>query len=106
MSDEALRQVLERMEAWLADDGWEPDPELLPEWESEFRRCLEGTEKGADWPELRRRAHEAGKLLSTRADRLAMAQAEVRAELEAQERGNRALRGYRTSAAPHRGGNP
>lgn len=97
MSDEALRQVLERMEAWLSDDGWEPGPELLPEWEAEFKRCLESTEKGSDWLELRHRAHAAGNVLAARADRLALAQEEIRAELEAQERGSRALRGYRAS---------
>lgn len=106
MSDEALRQVLERMEAWLSDDSWEPGPEQLPEWEAEFKRCLESTEKGSDWPELRRRAHVAGELLATRADGLAVLQGEIRAELEAQERGNRALRGYRTSAVPNLGSQP
>jgi len=106
MSDEALRQLLERMEAWLSDDTWEPDPEVLSEWETEFQRCLASTEKGSDWPELRQRAHAAGGVLSARADRLALVQADIRAELEAQERGNRALRGYRTNAVPHQGGNP
>lgn len=97
MSDEVLRQLLERMEAWLSDDTWEPEPELLPEWEAEFQRCLACTDRGPDWPELRRRAHAAGGLLAARADRLAMAQEEIRTELEAQELGSRALRGYRAS---------
>lgn len=97
MSDARVRAAIEQMEAWLADSAWEPDPEALLRWNTEFQAALAQAEKDPGWPELIGRAHAAGELLNARAAALEAERDLVRAELEAQERGNRALRGYGAS---------
>ena len=85
------------MEAWLADPAWDPDPEVLAQWTREFQGALTQTEKGPDWPELAARAHAAGNLLEARLAGVMVARDQVRTQLEAQDRGGRALKGYRSS---------
>jgi hypothetical protein len=94
MSEGRARAAIEQMEAWLADPGWKPDPEALARWTAEFQGALAQKEKGTDWPELVARAHAAGLLLEARMAVVVAAQDQVRVELETQERGNRALKGY------------
>jgi hypothetical protein len=94
MSDLRVRAALEQMEAWLADPSWNPDPEALALWNAEFQAALAQAEKGSGWQGLIARAHVAGQLLEARCVLVAAAQDQVRAELEAQERGTRALKGY------------
>lgn len=94
MSAGRVRAAIEQMEAWLADAGWEPDPEALAQWNAEFQLALNQTEKGPGWPELAARAHAAGKLLEARLTAVTAARDQVRIELEAQVLGNRALKGY------------
>jgi hypothetical protein len=96
MSDGQVRAAIEQMEAWLADPGWEPDPEALAHWNAEYQAALAQAEKGPGWPELAARAHAAGRLLETRLAVVAAALGKVKADLEAQVRGNRALKGYRS----------
>lgn len=86
--------AIEQMEAWLADPAWDPDPDALAQWTTEFQGALSQTEKGPDWTELAARAHVAGKLLEARLAVVAAGRDRVRAELEAQVLGNRALKGY------------
>lgn len=97
MSEGALRASIEQMEAWVADPIWEPDPEALARWDAGFQAALTQAAKGPDWQDLMARAHAAGRQLETRAMRLAELRDQVKAELDAQERGNRALMGYRAS---------
>jgi hypothetical protein len=94
MSDAQVRAAIEQMEAWMADPAWEPDPEALSRWDGGFRSALARAEKGEGWPELAARAHALGRELDARADRLALARDEIKAELDAQQRGVRALKGY------------
>jgi hypothetical protein len=94
MSYGRVRAAIEQMEAWLADPNWEPDPEVLAHWNAEFQGALAQTEKGPDWPALAARAHAAGKLMEVRLLVVDAARDHVRAELEAQVRGNRAMKGY------------
>lgn len=94
MSEGRARAAIEQMEAWLADPGWEPDPEALARWNTEFQGALAQKEKGAGWPDLVARAHAAGLLLEARMAAVVAAQGQVRTELEARVRGNRALKGY------------
>ena len=97
MSDLPVRAAIEQMEAWLADSGWEPDPDALAQWNAEFQTALNQTGKGPGWPELAARAHAAGRLLEARSSVVAAARDQMRVELEAQVLGNRALKGYRSS---------
>jgi len=95
MSDEKVRAAIEQMEAWLSEPGWEPDPEALILWNADFKAAMAQTERGVEWPDLVARAHVAGRLLESRTTLVARERDSVRAELEVQERGNRALQGYR-----------
>jgi hypothetical protein len=94
MSAGRIRAAIEQMEAWLADPNWEPEPEALAHWNAEFQGALTQAEKGPDWPTLTARAHAAGKLMGTRLASVVAARDRVKTELEAQVRGNRALKGY------------
>jgi hypothetical protein len=98
MSDEGVRAVIEEMEAWVADPAWEPDPDVLAQWNARFQAVMAQAEKGEGWPDLVARGHAAGRLLEVRTERLARSRDEVRAELDSQGRGNRALKGYGVSA--------
>jgi hypothetical protein len=97
MNDTRVRVAIERMEAWLADASWEPDSAALAQWDAEFQSALSQAEKALGWAELMDRAHAAGHQLEARRVVLADALDQVRRELEVQERGNRALKGYGAS---------
>jgi hypothetical protein len=98
MSDSRVRAAIEQVEAWLVDPTWEPDAETLAQWDSEFKTALAQAEKAPGWAELIARAHAAGQVMATRAEVLAKATDQVKIELEALGRGNRALKGYGTSS--------
>jgi len=97
MSDARVLAAIEQMEAWLGDQNWEPDPQALGQWNADFQAALAQAEKAPGWPELVSRAHAAGQLLEARIVMAAEERDQVRAELAAQDRGNRALRGYGAS---------
>ncbi len=97
MRDEGLRASIEQMEAWVADPTWVPDPERLAQWDVDFQAALARAEKGPDWPDLMARAHAAGRLLEARTAKFAQLRDQMKTELDAQERGSRALMGYRAS---------
>jgi hypothetical protein len=94
MSEGQVRATIEQMEAWLADPSWEPDAEALARWNAEFQGAMAQKGQGPGWLDLVARAHAAGLLLEARIAVMTAAQDQVRAELEAQVRGNRALKGY------------
>ncbi len=98
MSDARVRVAIEQMEAWLADPGWDPEPEALAQWDAEFKAALAAASRGEGWPVLTERAHAAGKLLEARLAVAVEALNQVRMELETQGRGNRALKGYGAGA--------
>lgn len=97
MSDQKVRAAIEQMEAWMGDPNWEPDPGLLETWNKEYQAAVAQAEKGTGWPELAERARALGKRLEPRLAQMVRLRDEIRAELEAQERGNRALIGYGAS---------
>jgi hypothetical protein len=97
MSDGGLRASIDQMEVWVADPSWEPDPEALVRWDADFQTALAQEEKGPDWLDLMARAHAVGHRLQARTVQFAQVRDELRAQLDAQERGNRALKGYRAS---------
>jgi hypothetical protein len=98
MSDGLVRAALERIEAWLADPAWEPDPERLAQWNADFQEALAQSGKGPGWSDLIARAHAAGHELEARLVVVAEARDRLKQELESQERGGRALKGYGVSA--------
>lgn len=94
MSDVKVREALEQMEAWLADLNWVPDPDAMAQWDAEFQASLAKAEKGPGWVDLMARAHAAGKQLEGRTVIFTEIRDQLRKDLEAHERGNRALKGY------------
>ncbi len=98
MSDARVRAAVEQMEAWLNEPAWEPDPDALARWDSEFRSALAVAEKGESWLALAERAHAAGRRLEAKSEEMSEVLARIKGELEAQERGSRALRGYGASS--------
>lgn len=97
MSDGRVQAAIEQMEAWVADLDWEPDPEALDRWNAGLQQALAQAEKAAGWPDLVERAHAASRVLDARIAVLIEEREQVRIELVAQERGNRALKGYGAS---------
>ena len=81
----------------MADPSWEPDADALARWHAGFQSALAGAEKGPDWPDLMARAKAVGLQLETRTEKFIRMRDELRAELDAFERGNRALKGYRAA---------
>ena len=98
MSEGNLRVAIEQMEAWMADPSWEPDPEALAEWHTRFQAAVAPARTSEGWTDLVARAHALGPILEVRTMQLTRLRDEIRAELDAQERGNRALRGYGASS--------
>lgn len=98
MTDAAVEAAIGTMEAWLADPAWAPDPEQLDRWQADFQAALALAEKAAGWPDLVRRAHGASARLEARITVLTEARDQMRSELEAQDRGQRALKGYGANA--------
>ncbi len=98
MSNEGLRASIEQMEAWVADPSWVPEADALARWHTDFQAALSQAEKGHDWADLMAKAHAVGQQLDSLAVRFAGFRDEMKAELEAYERGDRALKGYRASA--------
>ena len=94
MNDVRVSAAIEQMEAWLGDSGWEPDASVLAQWNAEFQNALALAEKAPGWAGLIQRAHAAGQLLESRIVAVAEARDQVKTELEALGRGDRALKGY------------
>jgi flagellar hook-associated protein FlgK len=97
MSVVELRASIEQMEAWLSDPSWDPDPERLEQWNDAFQAAATPVEKGEEWRTLVARAHAVGKQVEARILSLSQQLEATKAELVAQERGSRALKGYEAS---------
>lgn len=97
MSNSAVRAAIEQMEIWLSDAGWEPEGQDLEDWNRNYQEAVAQAEKGAEWSGLVSRAQSLGKRLEQRLAVLVQRRDQIRAELDAQERGNRALAGYGAS---------
>lgn len=94
MSDQAVSCAIAQMETWIADAAWNPDPEALAQWNLAFQEAMARAEKGSGWAELMSRAHSVGGQLEVRMLPFIQQRDALKAELNAQERGSRALRGY------------
>lgn len=97
MSTFAVQQALDQMEAWLADPEWDPDPDALAVWDEGFKSAMKETEGAPDRVPLIERSHRLGKALEARTSRFVEIRDALRVELDAQNLGNRALRGYQST---------
>lgn len=100
MSDGAVLSIIDQMERWIEDPTWNPDPEILAQWNIEFQEAMARADKGPGWGELIKRAHAVGERLEARMVPFVQRRDELKAELDAQERGNRALKGYGAGLRP------
>ncbi len=98
MSDMRVRAAVEQMEAWLKNPAWLPDSEALAQWDAEFHAAVAQADKGEGWPELVDRAHEAGRRLEDRSEAMAVELVLMKAKLQVQDQGHRALKGYGASS--------
>ena len=94
MTRAGLVVALEQMEGWLDDPAWVPDEAALVQWERGFQEALVEAQQEPGWEPLRARAHRAGARLEERILPMARLRDQMKVELEAQDRGVRALRGY------------
>lgn len=97
MSDLKVLAAIERMEAWMRDPVVAPDPDDLAAWNSEFQAAMATAERGPGWVELVARAQALGGFVESRADLLAAERDAIKLDLDAQARGDRALKGYGAS---------
>jgi hypothetical protein len=101
MSDAGVTKVLDDLEGLLENLLDDPDPQAVADWHDAFREAVAGAERGPGWQEIRNRAHELGRRLEQRTGQLQALRGAIREELLAQERGHRALEGYRQPGAQH-----
>jgi len=94
MSDARIMTVLDDLERLLAGLTDHPDPEAVAVWHAAFKEALAGAERGPQWPGIVSRALELGRRLDQQARQLMAIRGVVRQELEARNRGQRALSGY------------
>jgi flagellar hook-associated protein FlgK len=99
MSDEAVAKTLDNLERLLETLLDRPDPQAVADWHASFREAVAGAERGPRWEELRTRAKELGRRLDERTRQLVALRGAIRQELQAHERGRRALKGYRQPMA-------
>ena len=98
MSTEELVAAIQQMEAWVADPNWVPEPERLLRWNEEFQAArTQVKETTLGWVDLVARAHALGERVEAHTALLSKQQDDMKAELDAQALGNRALRGYGSS---------
>lgn len=95
MSDQEVRRSLERMAAWLAEPAWMPEAQALADWDRDLRAAAATAEHGPGWAELVEQAAQLSQRLAARRAPLEARLGELRAELYAQGKGGRALKGYR-----------
>lgn len=101
MSDAGVSKALDDLERLLGTLMDDPDPQAVADWHAAFREAVASAERGPAWPEIRNRAHELGRRLEQRTGQIQALRGAIREELRAQERGHRALEGYRQPGARH-----
>lgn len=98
MSDAKVRAVLDAAEAWLADPANLLDPAFLESWNRDFKAAVATAERGPGWPDLVTRAHQLVEQVEARRRQVEARREAVRAELQLQAQGHRALKGYGSGA--------
>lgn len=98
MSDAEVLREIERMEAWIGAPELMPGADDLEEWNRAFRIALADAERGPGWSDLVLRSKALGSRVDGRAIILAAERNRIRVELDSQELGGRALKGYGAAA--------
>lgn len=97
MSDADVLAAIQALESWLADPQHVLEEAALEAWNRDFRAAVVRAERGPGWDALVARAHALAETVLVR-QRVVEAQRDaVRAELEQQAQGGRALKGYGAS---------
>lgn len=96
MTNSEVDALLAMMEAWLADPAWELEAESLADWTSRFNDALATADRSHGWIETAERSHRVGRQLEQRLQSVIEAKERIRVELEQQDKGVRALKGYGT----------
>ncbi len=99
-SDGAVLSIIDQMERWIEDPTWVPDSEVLAQWNVAFQGAMGQADRGSGWEALVQRAHAVGARLEARMVPFIQLRDDLKAELDAQERGNRALKGYGAGLRP------
>ncbi|HEX9081362.1 MAG TPA: hypothetical protein VF768_03730 [Holophagaceae bacterium] len=97
MSDAAVLAAVQAMEAWLDDPDRAFDAPALEAWNRDFREAVATAERGPGWEALVVRAHVLAEAVLARQRAVEAQRDAVRAELEQQAQGDRALKGYGAS---------
>lgn len=95
MSDQALSLLLDELEQLLQQDA--PDGEALASWRARFDAALPEAERGPGWEQLVARCRTLAARLDAAANALSQQRDALRREMEMQDQGARALKGYRPS---------
>ena len=95
MSDATVSASLDDLERLLAALVDAPDAGAVQAWHAAFKEALAGAERGPKWPLLAARAKELNQRLDQQMRNLQAIKGAIRLELQAKERGRRALLGYR-----------
>ncbi len=98
MSDAEVLREIERMEAWMGAPELMPGPDGLAEWNRAFRIALADAERGPGWSDLVLRSKALGSKVEGQAAIMAAERSRIRVELDSQELGGRALKGYGAAA--------
>lgn len=97
MSDAAVLAAVQAMEAWLDDPDRALDATALAVWNRDFQAAVAAAERGPGWEALVARAHALAEAVLARQRAVEAQRDAVRAELEQQAQGDRALKGYGAS---------
>lgn len=89
---------LDQMARWLDDPGWTAEAAEVAVWEAEFQQALEEARGGLDWEFLRERAHALGARLEEKLQGVITERDALKAELDGQAQGRRALKAYRSGS--------
>jgi hypothetical protein len=93
-SDQAVLRLVEEMEVLLSEPGV-LDQTRLKEWNRRFNEATVRAERGPGWSAIVDRAHALGGRVDRVVEGLHDQGRGIRGQLEMQERGARALRGYK-----------
>lgn len=95
MSDARVATLLDDLERLLATLVDAPDPGAVQAWHTAFKEALAKAERGPQWPALVARGRELNRRLDQQVRHLTAIRGAIRLEIQAKERGRRALAGYR-----------
>lgn len=95
MSDEAVLEVIGELDRWLREAPEAVEAERVAAWRGRFDSAVSGAERGPSWEGVVAYAHEVEGRLNAHLSRLLAERADLKARLESQALGERALRAYK-----------